>query len=141
MNITILIALMLIAGLIVLVALFRLIDRRPASDAAATPQGSSTNDPALPEVQTRAVERLLRLPHFRRILDGSLFDFYQGARLKVCDCDKLAYPHLLIEYSDNQGLIFETAAALEHYVEVQEAVSAMLMRTRDRTTQPAREGH
>lgn len=86
------------------------------------------SDPALPEIQKQLVERLSQLPHFRRILDGSLFDYYRGARLHICTCEQLPYPHLLLTYGPKQGIVFQSAGALEHYVAVQEAVAVVLAR-------------
>ena len=126
MNIAILITLGVVATL---AALSLWIYRRCKPKPEATVEielPPRVTDPALPDIQNRAVERLLRLSHFRRILDGSLFDYYQGARLETCDCTKLPYPHLTLDYGGKLGVLFETAGALEHYVAVQEAVAAML---------------
>ena len=84
------------------------------------------SDPALPKFQTQAVERLLSLPHFRRLLDGCIFDFYRGAWLEICTCRQLAHPHLILHYGGKQSLVFESADGLSQYVAVQEAVAAQL---------------
>ena len=85
------------------------------------------SDPALPEIRERAVGRLLNLPHFRRILDGSLFDYCSGASLRTCTCEALPYPHLILDYGRKRSVVFETAGALEQYVAVQEAIGRLLM--------------
>ena len=127
MSIPALITAAIVAVLAALIAGFAFTYRRSAHKPEAKPQRPVPDDPALPEIQTKAMERLLSLPHFRRILDGSLFDYYQGARLETCDCTKLPYPHLTLDYGGKLGVVFETASGLEHYVAVQEAVAAMLM--------------
>jgi len=109
--------------------------RWPAVQSAASVQRPVPDDPALPEIQALATDRLLRLPHFRRILDGSLFDFYRGTRLTICDCTKPPYPHLTLDYGGKQMLAFESAGGLEHYVAVQEAVAAMLVLSGDAAQQ------
>ena len=84
------------------------------------------SDPALPEIRERAVERLICLPHFRSIRDGSLFDYRSGASLRTCTCEALPYPHLILKYGQQQGIVFETAGALDQYVSVQEATGRLL---------------
>jgi len=128
MNTTALMTLIIVVGLVVLIVILAWIYRRSTPKPAAEPEPPRhVIDPALPEIQARAVERLLSLPHFRRILDGSVFDYYRGASLDTCDCTKLPYPHLILHYGGKQSVVFETASALEQYVAVQEAVAAMLM--------------
>ena len=125
---TVLITLTIVAGLVALFALLAWIYRRSAPHPGAEPKPARrVPDPALPEIQTRAMERLLSLPHFRRILDGSVFDYYRGTRLEICDCKQIPYPHLVLDYGGKQRVAFETAGGLEHYVAVQEAVAALLI--------------
>ena len=83
-------------------------------------------DPALSDRQDQAKARLLALPHFRRQVDGSLVDLYQGARLLSCDCAQLPYPHLVLDTGGREGIALGSERALEQYVAVQEAVAAML---------------
>ncbi len=99
---------------------------RCRSPEPAPPPKRIVPDPALPAIQDQAVSRLLRLPQFRRTLDGALFDYYRGACLALCTCKDLPYPHLNLSYGDKMGVAFETAGALEHYVAVQEKVGALL---------------
>ena len=140
MNTTVLITLTIVAGLAVLIAILAWIYRRSTPKPAAEPEPPRhVIDPALPEIQARAVERLLSLPHFRRILDGSVFDYYRGASLDTCDCTKLPYPHLILHYGGKQSVVFETAPALEQYVAVQEAVAAMLMGGMKNSPSPLKE--
>ena len=80
----------------------------------------------LPDRQDQAKARLLALPHFRRQVDGSLVDLFQGARLLSCDCAKLPYPHLVLDTGGREGIALVTEGALEQYVAVQETVAAML---------------
>lgn len=83
-------------------------------------------DPALPDLQDQAKARLLALPQFRRQVDGSLVDLYQGARLLSCDCAQLPYHHLVLDTGGREGIALGSERALEQYVAVQEAVATML---------------
>ena len=100
---------------------------RRAPPPPQEPPSRPVADPALPAIQAQAVARLLRLPHFRRIPDGSLVDFYCGSRLTVCECKQLPYPHLVVRYGDALGVALESAGALEQYVAVQEAIAPALV--------------
>ncbi|MBI5921292.1 MAG: hypothetical protein HY847_06535 [Betaproteobacteria bacterium] len=100
--------------------------RRSPVASEALPSRSVT-DPVLPAIQAQAVARLIRLPHFRRIPDGSLVDFYCGSRLTVCGCKQLPYPHLVVQYGDALAVAFESDGALEQYVAVQEAIAPALI--------------
>ena len=125
MNSMILITLAVIAGLVFAMAAILWL-RTPEPEPKAIPELPAVADPALPELQDQAVARLLRLPHVRKILDGSLFDYYRGARLHVCQCRRLSYPHIELDYGGKMGLLFQSAGALAQYVTVQEAIGALL---------------
>lgn len=125
MNTSVFIPLLIIASFSALIGTIAWVYRRPSPVPDALPLRAIT-DPAPPEIQERAVARLLRLPHFRRILDGSVFDYHRGASLEICDCPRLPYPHLILQYGGQQSVVFETAGALEQYVAVQEAVAELL---------------
>jgi len=83
-------------------------------------------DPALPDVQAQMIERLVRLPHVRRLRDGSVFDYFRGARLYTCRCSQLSYPHLILSYGRKSSVVFEAAGSLAHYVSVQESIARLL---------------
>lgn len=140
MNSDILITLFVIAAFTFLIGMTVWGLRRSSPQTEAAPPRAIL-DPAGPEIQDQAIVRLLRLPHFRRIMDGSVFDYRRGARLAVCDCNKLPYPHLLLDYGSKLGVVFATAGALEHYVAVQEAVAAMLTAGMNHTQPPTTDEH
>lgn len=140
MNTSVFISLLIIASFAALIGTIVWICRRPSPVPDALPLRAKS-DPASPEIQERAVARLLRLPHFRRILDGSVLDFHRGAYLELCDCQRLPYPHLIVHYGGKQSVVFETAGALEQYVAVQEAVAASLSTGLNSSPSPVTEGH
>ncbi|MBI5923609.1 MAG: hypothetical protein HY847_18420 [Betaproteobacteria bacterium] len=127
-----------IASFALLTGMIAWVCLRPSPQAEALPLPAIT-EPVLPDIQERAIARLLRLSHFRRILDGSVFDYHCGASLEICDCQQLPYPHLILPYGDKQSVVFETADALEQYVVVQETV-AELLRTGMKASGPVAEG-
>lgn len=139
MDTSILIPLLVIAALAFLIGMVAWVCLRPSPMPEALLLPAIT-DPALPEIQERAVARLLRLPHFRRILDGSVFDYHCGASLEICDCQRLPYSHLIVHYGGKQSVVFKTAGALEQYVAVQEAVAASLMIGLNSSPSPVTEG-
>lgn len=126
MNFSVLVTLSIITALAALISVIAFVSLRSSPKPEAEPRRPVT-DPALPEIRDQAISRLLSLPHFRRILDGTIFDYYRGARLETCDCEQLPYPHLILDYGGKQSVVFETSGALEQYVAVQEAVAASLM--------------
>ena len=146
MNPYVLVALAIIGVLAALLSLRAWIHRRgtPDPDAAAAAAAidlpPAVSDPAGPDLEDRAVARLLTLPHFGRIAEGSIVDYYGGGRLTSCNCPKLPYPHLVLDTGGRQGMAFYTASALDQYVAVQEAVAAMLRAANSGSALPAREG-
>ena len=126
MNSDNLIIIAIVVLAVTLIGLILFVWLRPTPAPVTAPRRFVT-DPALPAIQDAAIARLLQLPQFRRVLDGGLFDYYRGACLESCDCTRLPYPHLLLSYGGGQGVLFETAGSLEHYVSVQERVAATLM--------------
>ncbi|MBI5920480.1 MAG: hypothetical protein HY847_02385 [Betaproteobacteria bacterium] len=118
----------IIAVVVSLIGILILGYRRYKSRACTPTLTLRPADPALPELQERAVFRLLRLPHFCLMLDGTLFDFFRGACLETCRCKKLPYPHLMLFYGGEQTVVFQTARALEQYVALQETVAELLKR-------------
>ena len=97
------------------------------SEDAPKPRYEVVADPAVPEIQDRALERLAQLPHFRRLRDGSLHDYFRGSRLSRCTCSDLPFPHLLLKYGDKHTIAFETTAGLYHYIACQENIAALLV--------------
>ncbi|MFA6310999.1 MAG: hypothetical protein WCV99_11135 [Sterolibacterium sp.] len=139
MNSSVLITLLIITVSVLLIGMIAWVCLPPSFKAEALPLPAIT-DPALPEIQERAILRLLRLPHFRRILDGTVFDYYRGACLEVCECQRLPYPHLILNYGGQQSVVFQTAGALEQYVAVQETVAASLRTGVNSSPSPVTEG-
>lgn len=130
-----LVTLVIIVALVSLVGTLMMHNRRPAAVAppVAEPSVSSVSsvglyltDPAPPAVQDGAVGRLLRLPHIRRLVDGTLLDYYRGIRIETCQCQQFPYPHLVVCYGEQCNIALATASALEQYVAVQEAIGAWL---------------
>ena len=83
MNFYLLIALAIIGGLAGLMSGRAWIHRRSESNSKAraeAPVPRLVSDPAGPDLQARAVARQLALPHFGRIVDSSLVDYYGGIR-------------------------------------------------------------
>lgn len=82
-------------------------------------------DAASAEEQQAAIEHLASLPHFRKLRDGSLFDYLQGSRIMPCRCgDGLPF-HLMVRYGKGwrHGIALVSRGALTQYLSVQDAVA------------------
>jgi len=45
-----------------------------------------------------ALGRLLELPQFCRLMDGTIIDWVSGAQITLCDCRELPSPHLMVSW-------------------------------------------
>lgn len=130
-----LVTLVIIVALVSLVGTLMMHNRRPAAGTSPVAEPSVSpvsaiglylTDPAPPALQDGAVGRLQRLPHIRRLVDGTLLDYYRGSRIETCQCQHIPYPHLVVCYGDKRNIALATASALEQFVAMQEAIGALL---------------
>ncbi|MCX7176023.1 MAG: hypothetical protein NT159_19285 [Proteobacteria bacterium] len=83
-------------------------------------------DPSYPHEQQAALEKLVALPHFRRLLNGNVVDLLAGTRIERCGCKEYANPHLVLNYSAGNRIALVTRASLEQYVALQQALADQL---------------
>lgn len=95
-------------------------------------------DAASAEEQQAALEQLASLPQFRRLDDGTVFDYLQGNTVSPCRCGQYSPFHLLVNYGKGRrhAIALVTRSALAQYLAVQTAVGSGLRRQAPQSSVP-----
>ena len=89
----------LVVSLFIWGALLITIDKGRDARQVQLPLNPLPEDPLFDSIiQKRAIERLLALPQFRELLDGTLIDWSTGAVIRPCDCNQTSQPHMMVKW-------------------------------------------
>lgn len=115
-------------GLLTLIALMLVLMVREKSSSVKKETDETIADAATLDEQQAALAHLARLPHFRALPDGALFDYLQGSTITPCRCGKYSPLHLMVRYGKGRRhcVALVSRGALAQYLAVQDAVAAGL---------------
>lgn len=115
-------------GILMLIVLMMVLMMREMNSAKKKDGSETIADAATRDEQQAALAHLARLPHFRTLPDGALFDYLQGSTITPCRCGKYSPLHLMVRYSKGRRhcVALVSRGALAQYLAVQDAVAAGL---------------
>lgn len=115
-------------GILMLIALMLVMMMREMNSAKKKEADATIADAATLDEQQAALTHLARLPHFRTLPDGALFDYLQGSTITPCRCGKYSPLHLMVGYGKGRRhcVALVSRGALAQYLAVQDAVAAGL---------------
>jgi hypothetical protein len=118
-------------GILVFIALMMVLMMRETNSAKKKEKKETDEtiaDAATRDEQQAALAHLARLPHFRTLPDGALFDYLQGSTITPCRCGKYSPLHLMVRYGKGRRhcVALVSRGALAQYLAVQDAVAAGL---------------
>lgn len=87
-------------------------------------------DAATAAEQQAAIDHLAALPHYRKLSDGTLFDYLQGSYVTSCHCGMYSPYHLMVRYGEGRrhAIALVSRSALSQFLALQDAVAVGLER-------------